>query len=280
VNDTAAIAVLERPEFAQGIVENMPARDYFRTPGFSATGAKKMLKSAAHYRYSVDNPTEPTAAMLLGSSVHEGVLEPATFAERVVCAPDVDKRTKIGKADWADFKFLNEGKIILAPDDFDVARNMIDAVRNSRAAQALLDGAKIEVSLFWECAQWGIKRKARLDALNGPVIVDLKTCTDASAAGFASQVERFQYHVQSANYVEGYRVLYGRDPEDWVFIAVESDPPHAVAVRSLPWEAIQVGARLMDRACEQYRDCLESGIWPGYAETIEPLIFKPWFYKE
>lgn len=269
-----------RPPFVAGIFEHMPARDYFSTPGFSATGAKRILKSPRHYRYAQENPSPPTAAMLFGSAVHEGVLEPATFAERVVCAPEIDKRSKAGKADWADFQFLNEGKIILAPDDFARAEECIFAVLEHPAASALLEGARREVSLFWQCPQWNIKRKARLDAWQDAIIVDLKTCADASAAGFAKQVENFQYHIQAANYCEGYRVLNGRDPDAWIFIAAESEPPHAVAVRSLPWEAIQVGARLMDAACERYRDCSESGVWPGYEQTIEPLIFKPWFYKE
>ena len=42
------------------------------------------------------------------------------------------------------------------------------------------------------------------------------------------------------------------------------DPPYLVNIAELDDDAIRAGrARLRD-ACEIFRDCTETGIWPGY----------------
>ena len=51
---------------------------------------------------------------------------------------------------------------------------------------------------------------------------------------------------------------------------VEKTEPYLVSVVALDVEAINIGRQLNDRAKRIYRECLESGVWPGYpsAELI------------
>ena len=123
-------------------------------------------------------------------------------------------------------------QIILKEDEHTRVRGIVEAVRSHPAAAAVLDEADSEVSIFWQCDRFGIQRKARLDTTRGGVIADLKTCRDASPQPFARDVASLLYHVQAANYVDGYRTGFGRDPESYLFIAVESEPPHGVADQS------------------------------------------------
>lgn len=265
-----------RAEVVEGIFRGMPSEQYFRMRGLSYSGAKSLLQSPAHYKYRSRNPRPSSPAQVFGQVVHSGVLEPMTLATRVACAPICDKRTKAGKETWADFESSNFDKLILAADDHARAVGTINAVLSHPAASALLAGAESEVSLFWHCKHWQIPRKARLDTLAGSLILDLKTCRDASPQAFARDAANYGYHMQAANYVEGFRATHGAEPEGYLFIAVESEPPHGCAVYSLPWEAIEAGAAIMDRACEIYRDCSESNIWPSYSSLIEPLTLPSW----
>lgn len=280
MNAITSSIMLDRPAFVPGVFRGMPFEQYHRTEALSASGAKHLLKSPCHYRHAIDHPIKPTEAMQFGTAVHTGVLEPETFDQRIAFAPECDRRTKIGKEIWADFIFQNDGKLILWSDQELLVRGAIAAVRAHPAASVLLDEADSEVSLFWKCDRFGIPRKARMDTTRGGVITDLKTCQDASADAFGKDIAKRLYHVQAANYVEGYRKLFDREPEGYLLIAVESSAPHGVAVYSLPWLAIDAGAQRMDVACERYRDCSASNVWPAYPDTIEIITLPRWAYME
>jgi PDDEXK-like domain of unknown function (DUF3799) len=277
VSDELPALLVRRPAcFAPGIFREMPAEDYFEIEAMSASGAKKMLLSPAHYKLMRDQPLEPTAEMQVGTAVHCGVLEPDTFAMRIACAPDCDKRTKSGKEEWTAFATTNAGRIILSPDDFARARRCIDATRAHPAAAQLLLSAEIEISLFWRDGRYDVPCKARLDARNHGGIIDLKTTRDASPDGFARQIANLLYHVQGAHYFSGVEHVLNETPAFFAFIAVENEPPHAVACYSLPGNAVLAGAHLMNRALERYRDALAAGAWPGYPDTIQQIMLPKW----
>jgi hypothetical protein len=61
-----------------------------------------------------------------------------------------------------------------------------------------------------------------------------------------------------------------------VFICVESEPPHDLAIYTLPAAALDVGRRLMDIALARYRDALTRGEWRGYSPKVQLLTFPSW----
>lgn len=264
---------MNAPEFLPGIYTDMPAAEYFRVPAISASGAKKLLRSPAHYLESLKRPSEPTPNMVFGSAVHTGALEPQRFADDVICAPDINKRTKVGAAEWEAFQAANAGKIILSPDDYARCVNTIAVVRQHPAAFKLLDGATIEQSLFWLDAKFGVPCKARWDAWNHGIIVDLKTCQDASAEAFGRSCATYLYDVQSANYISAAEHVMNESPRAFVFVAVETEPPHAVAVYAAQSDMILAGRHRMDIALERYLEIRETGVYRGYADLIQPLKF-------
>jgi exodeoxyribonuclease VIII len=259
------------PEFAPGVVAGMPFDVYHATEALSASGAKKLLRSPMHYRLERDQPGEPTDAMNFGTAVHVGVLEPDQFDARICCAPKVDRRTTVGKATWEKFVADSAGKLVLAQDAFDRARRCVDAVHAHPAARRLLDGGERELSLFWHDGKWKVPCKARYDLRSHGGITDLKTCQDASPEGFGRAIASFQYHLQAAIYVSGAEHLLDASPQFFAFIAVESEPPHAVGCYALPGNAILAGIHLMNRAMSRYAAAIESSSWPGYADTIETI---------
>ena len=263
-------------EFLPGIFPDMPAPEYFSVPAMSASGAKKMLRSQAHYLESLNRPSDPTPNMIFGSATHTGALEPWRFVDEVVAAPELNLRTKAGKESRELFNQEHAGKIILSPDDHARCVNTIAAVRRHPAAAKLLDGATIEQSLFWLDAKFGVPCKARWDAWNHGIIVDFKTCQDASPEAFGRSCATYSYDVQAAQYISAAEHVLNESPRAFCFIAVETEPPHAVAVYAAQSDMILAGRHRMDIALERYREIRETGTYLGYADLIQPLKFPKW----
>ena len=275
---SAPVPAALRPPFVPGVFDDMPAAVYHAIEAMSSGGVKKMLRSPAHYRLMRDTPNEPTAAMQFGTAVHEGVLEPDTFANRILRAPDFDRRTKDGKAGAEAFAAAAGTRIVLAPADHDRARRCVDAVLAHPGARALLSGAQVERSVFWYDAKYRVPCKARFDIFNRG-IADLKTTGDASKEAFARTIASFLYHAQAAHYYSGAEHALDASPDFFAFIAVESDLPHGVAVYRLGAPSLLAGRDEVDEALARYRTALESGLWPAYPPTIDQINVPRWALK-
>ena len=79
----------------------------------------------------------------------------------------------------------------------------------------------------------------------------------------ASSGANYGYHMQHAWYLDLARDL-GHDASAFAFIVQEKEPPYIVTVVELPPALVDVGRERNRRALERFRDCTESGLWPGY----------------
>jgi len=248
---------------------------YHADPAVSASHLKAVMQSPYHYWARFLDPNrklvEPTAAMRLGSLVHCAVLEPDELLQRYAVAPD--RRTKAGK-EQAE-RIVAEGLEPVSDSDMALALSMAASVRNHPAAAALLAQGTAEQSFWWDDMPTGLRCKCRPDWYHGITVVDLKTCTDASPAAFASSIAKFGYHIQAAHYLEG---LFGA--ERFVFIAVEKEPPYAVAVYELDHASMAVGRDLRNNALDVISTCKAADLWPGYGDTsVQTLSLPSWALK-
>jgi hypothetical protein len=245
--------------------------DYHADPAVSASHLHAVARSPYHYwsRYLDPNrkPVEPTAAMRLGSLVHCAVLEPDELLQRYGVA--ADRRTKAGK-EQAE-RMAAGGIEAVSEADMTLALSMASSVRCHPAAAALLKQGKAEQSFWWDDQQTGLRCKCRPDWYYGTTVVDLKTTTDASPAGFAKSVATFRYHVQASHYLAG---LHGA--ERFVFIAVEKTAPYAVAVYELDAAALAAGEQLRQRDMRVIADCQATKEWPGYGDDCQTLALPSW----
>jgi len=262
------------------VVPEMPEAEYHRrTLGeVSSSALRELAKSPAHYRAWLDRPERaPSAAMALGSMVHQLVLEPqrASF----VVEPDFgDCRKKENKAARDAWRADHEGATLVGADDAAAASGMASAVRAHPLAGPLVVGeGQSELSLFWRDGASGLECKARLDRLVGGryVVVDLKTTGDARPRAFQKSIADFRYHVQAAHYLDGCRAC-GLGDLLWLFVVVEREPPHAVAVYSLDGDAVARGEDSRRRSMTTLAECLRSDSWPAYPASIEPIGLPAW----
>lgn len=259
--------------------------EYHADPRVSSTMLKLLRKSPAkfHWRYVLgrDRP-ETTPAQALGSAVHSLVYEADKFDALFAVAPKVDRRTTAGKAAWAEFVAENDGKTLLPADVFGAAQHIANAVRSDVFAKMLLglDGVA-EQAIVWRDSATGIECKAKPDWACGKAatLVDLKTCGDASLAGFSRQMAAMEYHCQAAWYCDAWKALTGVQPA-FVFIAVETEPPYEVSCHEITEEAMVLGRERNAQALQELSECRASGCYePKWRQQINTLSLPAWAFR-
>ena len=274
------------------VMHNQSATDYHAAPGASASRLKLLKRSAAHMKYDMDNPQEPTQAMIIGSATHSAILEPVLFAKEWGRLPEGDGRSKAVKEAKAELIVQFGVGQILKPDVYDNILAMRDSVLDNALALDLLDGADTEVSHYWaERYIRGIKPlevdcKARIDALPredsmwNHCVVDIKTTANASPEEFRRSCFNFGYHIQAAHY------LTAADRDRFIFIVVERDAPHCVAIYELDDDALELGRQTRDSLLGQWAFCEAEeaeglpDAWPGFPIEIQELSLPGWAYTQ
>jgi exodeoxyribonuclease VIII len=153
---------------------------------------------------------------------------------------------------------------------------MRDAVRAHPVASKLLSSGRAEQSLVWNDPLTGLGCKGRLDWISDAEnrLCDLKTTANLDPPFFASRVARYLYHVQLAWYLDGLRESEGLEMSACI-IAVESTPPHDVAVFLLDEDAIWAGHEMALGFLRTITQCMKTNEWPGRLETEERELELP-----
>ena len=263
---------------AFGIFERMGFEEYQRIPALNYSALKHMMRSPLHYRWHADNPMIPTEEMRLGNAIHRAILEPDTVGD-IACFDGI-RRGRV----WDQFCQDNFDKLIITKKQGDLLVTMVAATRTSQTAMRYLGASgPSEVSLVWRDKAAGIDCKGRIDKLahvgGKPFIVDLKSCRDCQPFRFGNEAYRLGYHIQLAMYRGGYFYLTGELP-DVVEIAVESKPPHEIAVYTIPEEVLQQGHDDYARLVRRVMECEESGEWPPALETETDLSLPSYAYGD
>jgi hypothetical protein len=123
-----------------------------------------------------------------------------------------------------------------------------------------------------DVAQSGVLRKARPDILKHRRIGDWKTTVDASPAAFAKTARRLLYRISCIYYCDVVTAASGHfiDPEDFRFIAVESDGMHDVAVYPVSLHSCNTARLEIDAALSAIARSHEGG-WTGYDLAQPPI---------
>lgn len=240
---------------------------YEDSPAVNKSTLWEMRKSPLHYWHLMhDTPKEDTAAMKFGRAVHSRLLEPIEFSANYAVAPECDRRTKEGKAIWAEL--MESGKEVISASDMDAILGM----ENEFPAD-LIAGAQTEVPLFWTDNETGVECKGRLDAITEDYVIDYKTTTNAATDAFMREALRYGYDLQAAMYLEAARAN-GYHPKGFIFIAQEKTAPYLVNVLHAGDVFIDRGTWIMRDLLAKYKECRDSDVWPGYG--VNELILPEW----
>lgn len=189
------------------------------------------------------------------------------------------------QAEWLQ---NNTSRTVLTAEQWEQVHAMRDAVMAHPAANALLTRAN-------------------------NVVVDLKTCEDASPEGFAKSIANWRYDVQDPYYLDGLREAIRQSkqtsfpwkngkselsaywidpvtgelcrcrpdywkgsPDHFLFIAVEKKKPHAVGVYQLDGESRELGRAQYRADLDLFAKCKANDNWPGYGDKIQKVNMPGW----
>ncbi len=252
-------------------MDAMSDADYFAHPGVNHSTLKWFVeKTAAHaHYYMTQGQPEPTPDMEFGTAVHSLILG----GPPVISIDAETWRTNDAKHQRDEAR--QTGRVALLAHDYQRAASMVEAFKAHTLAAKLLDNADhLEHVLTWSID--GIECKAKLDGITGRFGWDIKTTYNADPDAFGRSAAKYGYHSQDAWYREAIRHSLGIDDPKFLFIAIEKQPPHLVAVIELDEYDVDLGMRRNRRAFDIYRRCIETGEWPGYGDGINVAQLPRW----
>lgn len=245
----------------------MTLAEYHAHPALSRSRLWTLHESPEKFKYLLENPAPPTPALILGAAFHKLALEPDDFENEYAVAPEINRRTNEGKAQWAEFEAASFGKTVISAGDFDQITGMVESLYKNETAKVLLGRGVREHSIFWTDKTTGLELKCRPDCLISDdklqVIVDLKTCSSAETGAFTRDCLKFGYDVQAAMYSDGVtKEMPGRYA--FVFIAVEKTAPYSVNVMQMGQSMIDYGMIRYHDLLDLYLKCKETDNWYGF----------------
>ena len=247
----------------------MTNEQYRNHEGLSRSELFLIGKSPLHFKYAQDHPSDSSAALEFGAACHKFVLERDTFYDEYAIAPNVDRRTKAGKEEFAAFLQKAEGRSVVSQDDLDTIADMADAILQNPIASKFLysEGAKYEQSFFWTDPLTGEKVKCRPDCMvevdGKKYIVDYKTTKSCADGAFEKSCKLYGYKLQAGMYREGV-FQCTLDDYGFAFVAQEKEPPYACRVYICTEDFIGEGYDQYRELLGIYHECKETGNWYGY----------------
>lgn len=264
--------------------KTLTEKEYRQHPAISRSELWKISESPEKFKWYKDHPLPPTDSLLFGQYVHALLLEPDKAETDFMVMPELNLRTKDGKAERDRLLEIcaEQGITIVDRETALTARLMVEKCRSDPEVMKLLDGAH-EQEFFWTDELTGEKCKCRVDCLTEidgeVVIVDFKSTANAATHQLVRDIYKFGYHFQSGMYGDGVKVCLGLPKlPRFILIAQEKKPPFSINRIELPEDAIQLGYDKFREYIGIYHDCKETGLWYGlngvYNELNEAYLLE------
>lgn len=253
-----------------GLHDMSPTQYHGITEGLSVSRAKALLDEGGpaifRHRETVGQPH--STAFDLGAMAHALVLGKGD--ERLVLVDADSWRTKAAREERLRIRRLGMTPVLAG--EVEEAKRMAEVLDGHKLARETLTG-RVEVAAFVE--RDGLTLRGQMDVLADNWIADYKTAQDASSFGFLRAAWRYRYYLQAA----WYRRLVGWLTGEWLpfrLVVQEKVAPYLVSVWDIDPEYIRHGEADMDEALALYRQCMESGQWPGYPNEVQTLTAPDW----
>lgn len=272
------------------MISNIDFDEYKLIDAINASGLKMLAVSPAHYKASLEESNKKVSKDLrLGTIIHDFILEPEKARKKYFTLPKIPndilesaknhKLTKVYKAWYAEQLSENVGKELLTEEDDAVVKGILASIAGNSTANSLIKNLDAtEATVQWQDAR-GFDCKARFDGYSSELktIFDLKSARSAEKSEFSKSIFNFGYYIQAAFYFRA-AAAAELDMQHFVFLAVEKEPPYAVAVYRLDTEAVELGKKHVNNLLNVYDYCLSTNRWPSFADKIQDIGMPSWAY--
>lgn len=232
-------------EIKNGHYLNLSNKDYHASSAVSRSKLCWLDKSISYYNYKTSDTAEfkETDDMRIGEAVHIMILQPDLASGSIVIAPEVNKKTKLGRESAKFFAESNVGKVILTEQQYEMAKT-ISTLLYSRIDNELpgfFAHSVNESSIFFDYD--GIQYKCRPDSFVNGVVVDIKTTKDAGKRAFQRSCIEYYYFLQAAMTKLGLASV-GVEMKQFAFACVEKTEPYVTGMYLIDTDALEWGEKL------------------------------------
>lgn len=249
-------------------IEVMSNEEYHNKREYlSSSTVKTLLKNPYEFLHPKRRESK---AFSIGSATHSLILEPHKFNDEFVVAPEINKRTKAGREEFALFEKENANKCVLSKEEYQTSKSMSDAVLATPEVRNILKNGIAECSFFSEID--GVKVKCRPDYYREDIglIIDVKTVQDASPDAFIKDVANFGYFIQAQFYMDVLESL-GYPAKKFLFLVVEKKEPFMVGLYELDVASLEFGGDEYQRAFAIYKE-IDKYKLPIYKDTVDKSV--------
>jgi len=275
-----------------GIHKDMPAAQYHAFNGASASRLMKLwLSTPAHLKLALDEPFEPTPAMMIGTLGHALVLEPEAPLPRLRVLPEKYRNDDGELKPWSGnakackniiAEAKSEGFIPIKQDDYDNAHAAAAALAKHPLIAPVLKDCETELTLITRDETNDVYVRCRFDVVpKGDFLADCK---------FTGQLDdQWPRHAYNSGYAiqAGFNLMVwnaccGADTPKtgFKFLVVENKPPFDVRVFTCTPEFIEAGRVEAIRLLKVYAECERTGIWPGSPAVETECGLPRWAVKD
>ena len=263
---------------------------------------KKLKISPMHFREM--EKMEETEAMIFGSAYHCYILEPEKFDnefyvfndqpiyEKLIGEGFQSPRATKAYKEWAMAEANSVGnRKSISLQELESIKKMKDRLFSHFYAKMLLTNGRAEIGFTGTIeTQFGaVNAKFKPDYIKDVkhLIVDLKTCQDASIDGFSRSAAEYDMHIQASFYADLLSKIEGQGREfTFIFIAQEKKAPYAFNIFEASNQFISQGRYEYEHLLQLYKFCQDNNKWPGYQiwcenkYGIQQLSLPSWAIKD
>lgn len=236
----------------------------------SYSSLKEFAKSPSHYIHYINAKREPSKEMNFGSLLHCMIMYSQQFTELFAVAPDVDKRTKDGKATWEQFVSQNEGKTVVTGEDVDTAHEITAKLFSNSNIKDVVHGCS-EFEKEWRTEIDGLPFRGFLDGVSDNYILEVKSTSDANPSSFSRDFHNRMYYIQAALY----KMATGKDI---MYLVVETKAPYNSFLAPITDEYIQYGINEISKLTNKFQTCMVLNGWDTGYDFMKDIVLDlpPW----
>jgi hypothetical protein len=250
------ININSQDQYPAGVYEDMPFEEYNKIDAIRSHDLTSIIKDPYTWKYET-KPDSEASFFVEGRLQHCLFLEPHVFNDEFVVAPNIDRRTKVGKEEYAEFMETSGTRTVITQAMYDECQARVEVLDALRPKE----GDRTELTIVFD--YYGHKCKSRLDMLSNNTIIDLKTCRSASPKSFIQSVRSYGYYQQGAFYLTAGQCA-GLDVDKFQFLAIQKAQPYPYVVYELTPESIAYGVAQNQQAIDLMMHCKEHDIYTPY----------------
>ena len=255
-----------------GINKDTTNEDYHKDRNFESSSSLKLfLKDSREYykKYILEEKGEDQykSAYDFGSYIHSLILEPEKTDSEFIIFEGLTRRSKA----WTEFKEANQDKIILTKSQDLMATSLINAYKDNKETQELIQDGCAEHTLCTELE--GLKVKVRVDYIKEGLVIDLKTTSDpVDKYSAAKTIVRYDYDLSAALYIDAFKAYSGKD-HDFLFVFLNKQN-NDVSVLKASANLLENGRRKYKAAIKGLLNARKTGIF--YKEGVQEVDLPSW----